>query len=79
MAELARRCDLTTLSSDIHDRPLSKNRHCPDANGMAPFDSRFERGLAENLHLAVRPSPALEPGQFAAAPVAHARTSLHAP
>lgn len=77
--ELTRRLDLTIPSSDSRARPLSMNRHCPDANGTLPSDCYFEGGLAVVLPLAERSSPGLEPDLLAAAPVAHARTLLHAP
>lgn len=79
VAELAQSCDLTILSSDSHARPPSTSRHCPGANGTVPFDLCFEGDLGLHLHLAVRSSLGLELDLLAAAPVAHARTLLHAP
>lgn len=76
---LARRCDLTTLSSDSHARPPSTSRYCPGANGTSPFDSCSEIGLAVHPPLVEKFSLGLELDLFAAAPVALARTLLHAP
>lgn len=76
---LARRYELTILSSDSHARPPSTSRHCPGLDGTMPFEFCFDDGLAVYLPLADRFSPDLELDLQSAAPVDHARTLLHAP
>lgn len=79
LVELALCCGLTTLSSDSRARPPSTSRYFPGANGMVLFHSCFEGDLDADLPLAERFSRGLELDLPAAAPVAHARTLLHAP
>ena len=79
VVELARCCDLTTLSSDTHPHLLSRSLRCLGANVTVPFDFCFESGLAVYLLLTENSSHGLELGLLAVAPVAHARILLHAP
>lgn len=79
VVELARRCDLTTLSSDTHAHLLSTSLCCPGASVTVLFDSCFESGLAVYLPLAERSSRGLELVLLAVAPDAHAHILLHAP
>lgn len=79
VVEPARRCDLTTLSSDTHAHRLSRSLCCLGASVTVPYDSCFESGLAVYLPLVGRSSHGLELDLLAVAPVAHAHILLHAP